>query len=329
MTTRRQSLRFLATAAIGVAAMRSVVSAAQKPSRIARIGVLMQGEHSTYFQEGLRRSLRELGYVEDQNIHFEWRAAQGRPDTARALASELVRLNVDVIVANQTGAAEAARDITRTVPIVMAPSADPIAAGLIASLSRPGGNITGVTGSSTELSGKRLELLQAIVPTLTRVGLLVRDATSPGSRALADENHRAGQKLGLQIHVVESPTRADAEAAFQALANAQVGAVVVQAIVATPGWRVPELAVRHRLPTISFNREFPVRGGLLSYGIHRADVHQRAALYVHRILKGAKPADLPVELPTRFELVINQSTAKALGLTLPASLLLQADEMVG
>lgn len=322
MTTRRNVL-----AVLGSVLAAPFTARAQELKKVPRIGVLLTTEMSEPYRESLRQSLRDHGYVEGKNILIEWRAADGRPDRAKTLAMELAQLKVAIIVANQTPAVQAAKDATSTIPIVMAPAADPVAAGLIGSLSRPGGNITGVTGSSVELAGKRIELLQEVIPGLSRVGLLFYGGGSV-TKAYVEENQTAAKRLGVQLHAIDLRRAEDVNAAFATLAKAGVGAVVLQAVQAAPGWRAAEIAVQHRLATISFNKEFPQSGGLLSYGTHRDDVHRRAAAYVDKILKGARPADLPVEQPTRFELVINRKTAKALGITIPPALLLRADQVI-
>ena len=276
-------------------------------------------------QESLRQGLRDHGYVEGQNIVVEWRAAEGQPDRAKALAMELVRLNVDIIVANLTPAVQAAKNATSTIPIVMAAAGDPVGTGLIASLARPGGNITGVTRISAELAGKRLELLQDLIPGLTRLGLVI-NASNPFTKTLLEETRVAAKQAGVQLHVVDVRRAEDVGPAVSGLAKERVGALIVDAALTT--WHAAEIAVRHRLPSISNLRQFVDAGGLMYHGADSAHVQHRAASYVDKILKGAKPGDLPVERPTKFELVINLRTAKALGITVAPSLLLRANEVI-
>jgi len=278
-------------------------------------------------QEAFRQGLLDHGYVEGQNIVVEWRAAEGRPDRAKALAVELARLNVDVIVANLTPAVQAAKDATSTIPIVMASAGDPVGTGFVASLARPGGNITGMTGISAELSGKRLELLRELIPGLTRVGLLI-NATNPFAKTLVDETQVAAKRTGVRLYVVDVRRPQEIDAAFLAMTKQRAGAVIVDGALTAPAWQAAELAVRHRLPSVSNQRQFVDSGGLMFHGAQFADVYRRAASYVDKILKGAKPGTLAVEQPTRFELAINLRTAKALGLTVAPSLLLRADQVI-
>lgn len=276
-------------------------------------------------QESLRQGLRDQGYVEGQNLLVEWRAADGRPDRAKVLALELVRLKVDVIVANLTPAVQAAKDATRTIPIVMASAGDPVGTGFVASLARPGGNVTGVTGISAELSGKRIELLRELVPALTRVGLVV-NISNPFARSLVTETQAAAKRSGVQLHIVDVRQPPDVEAAMIRLTKQHVGAVIVDA--ALTSWGAAELALQHRLPSISNQRHFVDSGGLMFHGAELTDVQRRAASYVVKILRGASASDLPVEQPTRFDLVVNLKTAKALGLTIPPSLLVRATQVL-
>jgi putative ABC transport system substrate-binding protein len=302
-----------------------VTEAQQQAGKVPRIGVLTFTQMTAALQQAFRQGLRDHGYVEGQNILVEWRAAEGRPDRAKALAVELVQLKVDVIVANLTPAVQAAKDATSTIPIVMASAGDPVGTGFVASLARPGGNITGMTGISAELSGKRIELLRELIPGLTRVGLLV-NASNPFAKPFVDETQVAAKRTGVQLFVVDVRRPQEVDAAFSALTKQRVGAVIVDG--ALTAWQAAELAVQHRLPSLSNQRHFVDSGGLMSHGAQLADVHRRAASYVDKILKGAKPGNLPVEQPTRFELVINLRTAKALGLTIAPSLLLRADHAI-
>jgi ABC-type uncharacterized transport system substrate-binding protein len=315
----------LAAVVLVLFAAALVTEAQQHPGKVPRVGVLTFTEMTPALQEAFRDGLRDHGYVEGQNILVEWRAAEGQPNRARALALELVELKVDIIVANLTPAVQSAKDATSTIPIVMASAGDPVGTGFVASLARPGGNITGMTGISAELSGKRIELLRELIPGLTRVGLLV-NASNPFAKALVGETQVAAKKAGIQLNVVDVRRPQEVDAAFSRLAKQHVGAVIVDG--ALTAWQAAELATRHRLPSVSNQRQFVESGGLMFHGARFADVHRRAASYVDRILKGAKPGDLAVEQPTRFDLVINLRTAKALGLTVAPSLLLRADQVV-
>jgi len=303
------------------------VAEAQPAGKVPLIGVLTFTQMNAGLQEAFLRGLRDHGYVEGQNIRIEWRAAEGRPDRAKALAVELVQLNVDVIVANLTPAVQAAKDATSTIPIVMASAGDPVGTGFVASLARPGGNITGMTGISAELSGKRLELLRELIPSLTRVGLLI-NAANPFAKALVEETQVAARRTGVQLHVVDVRRAQDVDAALLAMTKQGDGAVIVDGALTASTWRAAELAVRHRMASISNQRQFVDSGGLMFHGAQFTDVYRRAASYVDRVIKGAKPGTLPVEQPTRFELVINLRTAKALGLTIPPSLLQRADQVI-
>jgi putative tryptophan/tyrosine transport system substrate-binding protein len=278
-------------------------------------------------QEAFRQGLRDHSYVEGQNILVEWRAAEGRTDRAKALAEELVRLKVDVIVAIFTPAVRAAKDVTSTIPIVMAPAGAPVATGFVASLARPGGNITGLAGLDAELQGKRIQLLRELIPDLTRLGLLI-NAADPFAKSFVDEAQVAAKRTGVQIHIVDVRRPQDIDAAFAAMTKQRAGAVIIQGVLTASAWQAADLAVRHHLPALSVTKQFTESGGLLSYAASYTDTYRRATTYVDKILKGAKPADLPIEQPTTFELVLNLKTAKALGLTIPPSLLGRTDEII-
>jgi putative ABC transport system substrate-binding protein len=300
---------------------------AQTSGRTARIGVITWMPQPQAFQQALRAGLREHGWDEGRNLVIEWRAADAAVDRVDALAAELVRLKVEVIVAEFTPAAMAARRATHTIPIVMAPAGDPVATGLVASLARPGGNVTGLSNVAAELAGKRLELLQALVPGLTAVGLLVY-GRDPLDRGFVDASRAAAAAIGLALHTAEVPAATAIEAAFAALRQAAVGALVVPGNLPTAPARTAELALRQRLPSIGVIGSYPAAGGLMAYAPDLAEPRRRAAGYVDRLLRGAKAAELPVEQPTRFYLLLNLKTARALGLTLPQNLLLQADEVL-
>ena len=299
---------------------------AQQLSKVPRIGVLDvqslgQGRR-TAFEDGLR----QFGYVDGKNIAIEWRREHA---TAEQFAAELVRLKVEVIVATNNPAVAAAQKATTTIPIVMVYATDPVGLGFVASLARPAGNITGLTIQSPELAGKRLELLKAIVPNLTRVAVLW-DPTEPGRRQLVEEAEKVAPRLGIQLQTFEARNARDIGSAFTAMTGARVGALLVygSSILSANRVAIAELAAKSRLPTMSVAREWMDAGFVMSYGASLNDMYRRAPCFIDKILKGTKPADLPVEQPTKFELVINAKTAKVLGLTIPSSLLLRADELI-
>ena len=302
---------------------------AQVSAQVPRIGILSPAaEAFTPVFEAFRQGLRELGYVEGQNIVLEFRLAAGRAERLRALAAELVRLKVDVILTDTMTATRVAKEATTTIPIVMASSSDPVQGGLVASLAQPGGNITGMALLAPELSGKRLELLKEVVPRLAQVAVLWNPKNPVAGNLRATE--AAAQALHLQLHLVEVPGAEALEAAFDAAMQEGADALITlpDAMLWNQRLQVAGLAAKHRLPALFPEREFVDAGGLLSYGPSVPASFHRAATYVDKLLKGAKPADLPVEQPTKFELVINLKTAKALGMTMPPSLLLLADEVI-
>jgi putative ABC transport system substrate-binding protein len=284
---------------------------------------------------GLRRSsgeflraLRELGYVEGKNIAFEFRSAEGNPDRFRALADELVRLKVDVLVATSTAEALAFKNATKTIPIVFYTGGDPIGAGLVDSLARPGENITGVTLISTELVGKRLELLKETIPTLSRVAVLWNPQAltiSPWEQSLLP-----ARELGLQLHSMEVSSADKLDCALKEAIRVGSTAVAVQLhpLFVANQKQIVNVATKNRLPAIYPRTDFVASGGLMSYGAVRDEPYKRAAVLVDKILKGAKPADLPVEQPTKFELIINLKAAKQIGLTIPPNVLVRADRVI-
>lgn len=323
MISRR---RFIATS---LAALGLPRAGAAQPA--ARIGFLspFSAPVPARWHEAFRQSLRELGWIEGQNITIEYRYANGKNDRLPELAAELVRLKVDVIVAFGGTDASIAKSATTSIPIVMASAGDPVAGGLVASLARPGGNITGLTQMAPELAGKRLELLKQIVPDLSRVAVLwyPRGTTSPLSWK---EMQSPARELGIRLQSLEARSPADFAKAFHDATTARAGALLVlpDPLFAGNLKRIAELAVKTRLPSMFHLREFADVGGLVAYGVDRAHMYRRAATYVDKILKGANPADLPIERPTNFELFINLKTAKTLGLTFPPSLLLRADQVI-
>jgi putative ABC transport system substrate-binding protein len=301
---------------------------AQSPP-IPRIGVLSTFRAPDPQVEALKASLHELGWVEGQNVGWEVRYGDGQLNQVANLAAELARLNVDVIVTGGEAGIRAARDATHTIPIVMANSGDPVGTGLIASLARPGGNITGLSLLLPELGGKRLALLRETVPKIAHVAVLWNPTNAAKPLEWKSIQDTAGA-LDVRVTSVEVREPADFAPAFAALANARVNALMplVEPLTRTHRRQISEIAVKNRLPMMAESRDFSDAGALMTYGPSLLDLWRRAATYVDKILRGAKPADLPVEQPTKFELVINLKTAKALGLTIPQSILLRADEVI-
>jgi len=298
---------------------------AQRP-RVPTIGALVIGNISPeQFWREFRQGLRDLGYVEGQNIRFEFRSAEGHLDRLPELAAELVRLKVDIIVTWFTPTALAAKQATREIPIVMAETGDPIGTGLIASLARPGGNVTGIASVTAELSGKCVELIRDMLPSARRVTALA-NGTDPFSKPFLEQIELGGKATGTAIRPIKISSNEEFETAFAAMEKDRPDAIIVQP--SLPTKRAAELALQQRLPAVSVPRWFVEQGGLMSYSAIYADLFRKAAVYVDKILKGAQPADLPVEQPTRFQLVINMKTAKALGLTVPAAFLVRADELI-
>jgi putative ABC transport system substrate-binding protein len=320
---------FLSAVTGGLLAAPLAAEAQPPPGKTARIGYL--GFHSglTPFDEGFREGLRELGYVEGKNLVIEYRWADLKPDRASALASELVGLSVDVIV-SVTGpvTALAAKRATTTIPIVFE-TGDPVGLGLVTRLERPGGNLTGVENFMGELNAKRLELLKEALPGVSRVGVLANPAGPATARRLREVD-RAAQVLRVKLQVLEAREVQEIDAAFAVMARKRAEALLVltDPMFSAQRDRIVAFAAKHGLPGVFFTRDFVEAGGLLSYSPNLAATRRRLATYVDKILKGAKPGDLPVEQPTKFELVINLKTARALGLTIPPSLLLRADQVI-
>ena len=303
----------------------------QQPKKVPRIGYLLSSDpafESTRF-EAIRQALRERGYIEGQNIAIEYRYAEGRLDRFPELAAELVRLKVDIIVVAGGGRTiQAAKNATKTIPIVMVGAGiDPVKAGLIESLARPGGNVTGLTLLSTELGGKRLELLKEAVPKVARVAVLYEPATPVSVLEVKEDLPAAARALGLTIQPWEVRAADDFDRVFAALSKQRPGGLYVPSdpLLRDNTKRIAGFALKNRLPSVYGSRAAVDAGGLMYYG---ADLYRRAATYVDRILKGAKPADLPVEQPTKFELVINLKTAKQIGVTIPQSMLYRADKVI-
>jgi putative ABC transport system substrate-binding protein len=300
---------------------------AQPSERLRRIGVLVTGAAPHPIVDEIRGHLRDLGYVEGRTIAYEVRYAGGRRDRAAELAAELVRLAVDVIVTSQTPAARAAKEATTTIPIVMGGVGAPLEVGLVASLNRPGGNITGVTDLAAELGGRRLQLLRDIIPSLNCVGAL-GSTQDLFTRPFIQYMRSAAADAGIRLEAVLVDGPAGFGDAFAAMAKAGAQAVVVQGIFNPNRGQFLELARQHRLPVVNWDRDTTVAGGLFSLSGNRADLFRRTAVIVDRVLKGANPAELPIEQPTAFTLVVNVRTARMLGLTIPPSVLLSADEVL-
>ena len=309
-----------------------VIADAQQPKKVPRIGYLSGSSLSLTSAriEAFKQGLRDLGYVEGKNIVIEWRSAEGKLDRNLAHAADLARLQVDVIVAAGATEIHAARETTATVPIVMIRGGDPVGSGFVASLARPGGNITGLAILRPELSGKRLELLKEVVPKLSRVAVFASSESAEYALVLK-EIEMAAEPLGVKLQSLSIQSPKDFETAFQAAAKGRADAVLfrVRGPVLSPHrTRVAALAVKSRLPAIYEAAEEVEAGGLMSYGVNVNDLYRRAATYVDKILKGRKPADLPVEQPTKFEFIINLKAAKQIGLTIPPNVLVRADEVI-
>jgi len=318
--------------ALGVLFLALCICAdAQQSKKIPRIGYL-SGQSASRVPasaNAFRQGLGELGYIEGKNIAIEYRWAEGKNDRLPELAAELVRLRVEVIVAGGTPGTLAAKNATSAIPIVFTGGSDVVALGLVASLARPGGNITGVSLGGPELYGKRLELLKETVSGLSRVGYL-RNPDNPASRLTQEEIVAAARALGLQIQTLEVRSANEIDAAFEAAKRAQAGGLIVAQTppINSDIKRVVSLATKSRLPAIYADKNWPDAGGLMSYSTDSADVYRRAAVYVDKILKGTKPADLPVEQPMKFEFIINLKKAKQIGLTIPPNVLVRADKVI-
>lgn len=318
-----KSVTLVVALALALLASPLDVEAQQEPGKVARIGLIRSGSPPDPFVEAFLQGLRDLGYVEGRTIAIEYRWAEGRRERIPEFAEELVRLKVDVIV---TPDVQLIKRVTATIPVVSPTMTDPVGAGLVASLTRPGGNITGLSLMSRELSAKRLELLKETVPKVSRVAVL-RD---PRTTVSVEPMDAAARTLGLALQILEVRSVDDFEKAFAAAKQAQAGAVNILESVFFAANRVHivDAARKTRLPAIYQSRAFVDAGGLMSYGPHFPDLFRRAASYVDKILKGAKPADLPIEQPMKFEFIINMKTAKTLRLTIPPSVLARADEVI-
>ena len=323
---RRQFITLLGCAAAWPLAAR----AQQTPNKVS-VGFLSVNTRSAMITrtDAFQRGLGDLGYIIGQNIAVEYRFAEGQPDRLRALADELVRLRVSVIVTEGTTSTHYAKEATSTIPIVMAQDPDPVGTGFVASLARPGGNITGLSNLRTDLGGKRLEILKDTVPGLARVAV-VGTSTTPGNAQSLVDVERAAGILALRLQVLEISGPQDIETAFQAATDGRAHAILVLASphLLSNRARVAEVAAKSRIPTIYYASDYVKDGGLMSYGVNTTDLFRRAANYVDKIIKGAKAGDLPIEQPTRFEFIINLRSARAIGLTVPPTLLARADEVI-
>ena len=316
-----------------VAAAASALSAAAARAQTGKmkiVGFLSSAAEAARRHRDFRADLDKLGWVDGKNVRIEFRFGAGRPERLAAMAEELVNMKADVIVGQSTPAVEAARGATREIPIVMGMAADPVGSGFVANLARPGGNITGLSMMMPELAGKRLELLRDYLPRLTRVAFLAYGG-DPAHKQFIQQTVDAGKRLGIAVQVLVVQRAEDLEAAFAEMAKHKVEGLVVQPLFANTlglGPRVAELAVRHRLPTISDGGGFAEQGGLLYYGPDVRAMYPRVAVYVDRILRGAKPGELPIEQPSKFEFVINLKTGRAIGAEPPRGLLLKVDRLV-
>jgi putative ABC transport system substrate-binding protein len=312
-------------------ALCGVGTQAQQPTKIPQIGFLFVSSLASNSAriDAFRQGLRELGYVEGKNIVIEWRSGEGRPDRVPALAAELARLKIELIVTAGPAATRPAKDATVTIPIVMAQDTDPVGNGFVTSLARPGGNTTGLSTLSPELSGKQLELLKEIVPKLSRMAVL-GISTRPGNAQALKEMELAATGFKVQLQYLDVLDLKDIEPAFRAASKEHANAVLLlgNPIATSHRRQIIQLAAKNRLPAIYDRPEFVKDGGLMTYAVSQNDLYRRAATYVDKILKGAKPADLPVEQPTKFEFIINLKAAKQIGLTIPPNVLARADKVI-
>jgi len=325
---RLRTIGLIVTLALGLL-LAPLAADAQQPAKVPRIGFLRAEMPPESYIEAFRQGLREHGYVEGQNIVVDYRWAEGNEERLRLLVAELIRLKVDLIVTSAPAATRAAKEATTTIPIVMVHVADPVAFGFVAGLARPGGNVTGFALLFPELSGKRLEVLKEALPKLSRVAVLWNAANPYKAYDLKEVQAVAGA-LRVTLHTLPVRGPEDLDDAFQAAVKSRAGGLITleDPFTGAHRTRIIDLALKHRLPAVFAVRPFVEAGGLMSYGPNPVDQSRRAATYVDKILKGVKPGDLPVQQPTRFELVINLKTAKALGLTIPQSLLFRADEVI-
>jgi putative ABC transport system substrate-binding protein len=312
----------------GAAALSSLwpLATGAQPTKLPTIGILLTGNpEPEVFLKVFRDALGEIGYAEGQNVRLEIRSAEGDSSLLPEKAADLVRLKVDIIVASLTPAILAAKQATSDIPIVMAPAGEPVGTGLVVSLARPGGNVTGMSAATAELVGKSLELVRDAIPAARRVAVLANEA-DPLSKPFLEQADQGARALGFEVDVVMVRPESPLAAAFGAIETKRVDALVVQGSLQRK--ELFDLAIRHRLPSFSSNRQVAATGGLVTYAANSAEIQRGAAGYIDRILKGAKPSDLPVMQPTKFELIINLKTAKALGISIPLALLSRADEVI-
>jgi putative ABC transport system substrate-binding protein len=306
----------------------TVPAQAQQAKKVPRIGYLRFIEFPAY-DAAFRKGLSELGYIEQENIQVEYRFAGGSLERLAEFAAELVSLKVDVIVAGSTQSIDAARRATKTIPIVFPVTFDPVESGFVDSLARPGGNLTGLSTVNPDAAAKRVELLKEVLPGISRLAVL-RNPTNSGSQFPLKETEAGAKQLGLRLQTLEARSSEELEGSFRLATSERAGAliVIIDALFNAQQQRITDLAIKHRLPTMFDNAQYVEAGGLISYGANLSDLFRRAAIYVHKILKGAKPGDLPVEQPNKFDLVINLKTAKQIGLTIPPNVLARADKVI-
>lgn len=321
---RREFITLIGGAAVGW----PIVGRAQQPNRIPRVGVLASASATSPIEYAFRQGLRDLGYVEGQNVVLEYKDAAGRTDTLPQLAAELIAAKVDVIFASGSEATSVVRSQTKSIPVVMT-STNPVGLGFVASLARPGGNITGLSILGPEVSAKRLELLKDLIPGIAKVAACW-NPNDPSARFSLKETEAAGEALMVKLQILETRDVGAFDGAFQAAAKENARAVILlpAPLMTRNAGQIASLAIKYRLPSLFYSGDAAKAGGLISYGASLIDIYRRAAYFVDRVLKGANPADLPVEQPTKFELVINLKTAKALDLTIPPTLLARADEVI-
>jgi putative ABC transport system substrate-binding protein len=325
-TRRREFITLLG----GAAAAWPLGARAQQPMPVVGFLSTRASGDDPHLVAAVRRGLRETGFIDGQNVAFEYRFAENQNDRLPALAADLVRRQVSVITAGPTPAALAAKAATATIPIVFEVAIDPVAVGLVASLSRPGGNVTGVTNLGVEVAPKRLELLHELLPTVTNIALLINPTSPVVAEALLRDSQAAARSLGLQLHILHASTERDLDTAFATLGRLRAGALVIGSdpFFTSRSEQLAALTVRHAVPAAYEYRDFVAAGGLIGYGSDLADAYQLAGVYTGRVLKGEKPADLPVQQSTKVELVINLKTANALGVTIPLPLVGRADEVI-
>jgi putative tryptophan/tyrosine transport system substrate-binding protein len=323
---RREFITLLGGAAAAASCVSWPLAARAQQARMPTIGVLVLGSPPPEsILTALRDGLRDVGYTEGRNIRLEIRTADGKADRLPEKAAELVRLKVDIIVAIQTPPATAAKQATNGIPIVMAGVGDPVGTGLVASLGRPGGNVTGLSSGAAEVAGKSVELIREVLPSARRIAVLA-NATDPFTKPYLAQIGAGARSVGMEMEPVMARPAEALDAAFETMAGKGVDAVIIQGSILRK--EAVELAMKHRLPSLSTNRQGPAEGGLMSYAASFGELYRETAVYIDKILKGSKPADLPVAFPTKFELVINLKTAKALGITMPPMLLGTADEVI-